>query len=326
MNRIRTRTWRFILVGLFAATGLLTILTTMMTVAADTTTLNPVADAYVSSSVPNANYGSGTVLYTNASPTLNSYLQFDVQNLSGSVTTATLRMYVEKTDSIGFDVKEVADTSWGESTITYNNAPVISNTIGSSGATTINTWAEVDVTSYITGNGLYSLAMTSSSNQRISYSSREGSYPPELIVNTGSGTPAPTIDFSATPLTGTVPLTVTFTNSSTNADTYLWDFGDGMTSIVAAPMHTYGLTGTFTISLTAMGSTGSDTLTRTAYIMVTGDGPAPPERVTDGLQVLYTFREETGSSVGDVSGVGAPLNLTITNTNAATWLTGVGCR
>ncbi|HAJ62161.1 MAG TPA: hypothetical protein DCP31_25395, partial [Cyanobacteria bacterium UBA8543] len=48
------------------------------------------------------------------------------------------------------------------------------------------------------------------------------------------------------------------------------------------------------------------------------------ERVTDGLQVLYTFAEGDGTTVKDVSGVGEPLNLIIENPAAKTWLPGGG--
>lgn len=44
-------------------------------------------------------------------------------------------------------------------------------------------------------------------------------------------------------------------------------------------------------------------------------------RVTNGLYVLYTFKEGSGSTVLDVSGVGTPLNLTINNPNNVTWTT-----
>ncbi len=75
--------------------------------------------------------------------------------------------------------------------------------------------------------------------------------------------------FSATPLTGIAPLTVTFVNSSTGATDYLWDFGNGATLTVISPTYTYVQPGVYTVTLTASGPGGSDTLTRTNYIMVT---------------------------------------------------------
>jgi hypothetical protein len=59
--------------------------------------------------------------------------------------------------------------------------------------------------------------------------------------------------------------------------------------------------------------------TATATVSVTVQ--APP-RVTGNLQVLYTFNEGSGTTVNDVSGVGTPLNLTIANASAVTWLPG----
>src|SRR5690606_37172669 len=45
---------------------------------------------------------------------------------------------------------------------------------------------------------------------------------------------------------------VQFTNqSSANATTYSWDFGDGTTSTDASPMHTYTVDGIYTVTLTA---------------------------------------------------------------------------
>ena len=47
-------------------------------------------------------------------------------------------------------------------------------------------------------------------------------------------------------------------------------------------------------------------------------------RVTDGLVVLYEFDEGAGEVVKDKSGVGEPLNLTISDMNGVTWLEGGG--
>jgi hypothetical protein len=46
--------------------------------------------------------------------------------------------------------------------------------------------------------------------------------------------------------------------------------------------------------------------------------------VTENLQALYTFQEESGATVHDVSGVGAPLDLEIGDTGAVSWLSGGG--
>lgn len=81
----------------------------------------------------------------------------------------------------------------------------------------------------------------------------------------------PVCDFTATPLTGTAPLTVQFTDSSTgNIDTWAWDFdNDGVTdSTQQNPGYTYTEAGIYTVSLTATGLAGSCTETKVAYITV----------------------------------------------------------
>ena len=50
-------------------------------------------------------------------------------------------------------------------------------------------------------------------------------------------------------INGTV---VTFINGSTNADTYLWDFGDSNTSTAESPVHTYDDPGSYMVTLTVM--------------------------------------------------------------------------
>jgi len=56
-------------------------------------------------------------------------------------------------------------------------------------------------------------------------------------------------------------LLVNFTNSSLNADTYSWDFGDGESSTEMSPNHTYAADGTYNVSLTSTNSGGSDVAT-----------------------------------------------------------------
>ncbi|MEH6466765.1 MAG: PQQ-dependent sugar dehydrogenase [Porticoccus sp.] len=60
------------------------------------------------------------------------------------------------------------------------------------------------------------------------------------------------------------------------------------------------------------------TIDSTITAFYTDTGPTA-ERVIDGLQVLYTFDTGSGSTVNDVSGVGAPLDLTIASPTAVTW-------
>ncbi len=78
-----------------------------------------------------------------------------------------------------------------------------------------------------------------------------------------------TADFSGTPTSGHVPLTVSFTDLSEGAVTSRsWTFGDGGTGTARDPVYTYNAPGIYTVSLTVTGPSGSDTATRTDYITV----------------------------------------------------------
>jgi PKD repeat protein len=76
-------------------------------------------------------------------------------------------------------------------------------------------------------------------------------------------TPPPVAGFTATPVSGTEKLEVQFTDTSTGMVTaWTWSFGDGQTSTVQNPLHTYQKVGSYTVTLTVTGpgGTSSDAL------------------------------------------------------------------
>lgn len=83
-----------------------------------------------------------------------------------------------------------------------------------------------------------------------------------------------TAAFSAN--TGCTGTPVSFSNSSLNATSYSWDFGDGNTSTSEDPAHTYLAAGLYNVRLISSGVCGSDTVTtqlqinQTEVIVVTG--------------------------------------------------------
>jgi PKD repeat protein len=107
---------------------------------------------------------------------------------------------------------------------------------------------------------------------------------------------APVASFTGTPLSGTVPFAVQFTDTSTGTPTsWLWSFGDGTTSTVQNPSHTYSTAGTYTVSVTATNATGSSasstrTVTASAATPPSGGSIAPV-----GTPGVYEFA--TGTSV-----------------------------
>jgi PKD repeat protein len=89
------------------------------------------------------------------------------------------------------------------------------------------------------------------------------------------GNLAPAVDFTANVTTGLVPLTVNFTNLTTSdATNFLWNFGDGNTSLQQNPSDTYINPGTYNVTLTAIGPGGTNSVTKSALILATS--PPPP--------------------------------------------------
>lgn len=79
----------------------------------------------------------------------------------------------------------------------------------------------------------------------------------------------PVAQFSGTPVRGIFPLTVTFTDQSTDATSWAWDFGDGGSSVLQNPTHEYAAVGQYTVTLTATNSAGSDPEVKVNYVTVT---------------------------------------------------------
>ncbi|PCH67957.1 MAG: hypothetical protein COC06_10425 [Bacteroidales bacterium] len=79
---------------------------------------------------------------------------------------------------------------------------------------------------------------------------------------------APVASFTIDNTSALLEEVITFTNTSENTTSYLWDFGDGRTSTEENPKHSFSIGGTFTVSLTATGDGGEDTLTKTVEIIV----------------------------------------------------------
>lgn len=119
-------------------------------------------------------------------------------------------------------------------------------------------------------------------NPVVTYTS-PGSYPVLLRVTSPSGTddelkqgfitvyPGTDVQFSARPITGCIPLDVSFNNQSVitggASTSFSWDFGDGNVSSIPDPAHQYIDTGQFTVKLSATNSFGcSDSLVVVNYI------------------------------------------------------------
>jgi PKD repeat protein len=114
----------------------------------------------------------------------------------------------------------------------------------------------------------------------------------------------PVANFSANPV-ATCTGVVQFTDATTNgATSLLWNFGDGTTSTTQNPSHTYSANGTYTVTLTATNTFGSNTATKTNYI---------------------TINKPSAPAAADVSHCGAgSFSLNTSSTNPKAWIDSAG--
>ncbi len=229
-----------------------------------TYTFTSAAEAYVAGDLTTTNFGASATLKADASPDYHSYLRFNVGDITGTVTNATLRLYTTSSSATGYQVRRVTDQSWEEGTIIYDNAPAVGSVIGSSGNFASGTWTSVDVTSVITGNGVYDLGLTTTSTSNMNFNGREAtSNKPQLVIQTSINAPTPTPSNTSTP---TRTPTRTPTPTATNATgTLIFTAAADARVVQASPTTNYG-TGT---TLQADGDAGA---AQTSFIRFSASG------------------------------------------------------
>jgi len=130
-------------------------------------------------------------------------------------------------------------------------------------------------------SGLYAVTLTASNADGSNVLTKTNYIAVSSFLDT------PVTKFSASPTSGSMPLTVHFTDESTGSPTaWRWTFGDGNTSTEQNPVHTYNKSGLYSVALTASNANGSNTLSKSGYIAVSNSlvaafsasptsGPAP---------------------------------------------------
>lgn len=109
---------------------------------------------------------------------------------------------------------------------------------------------------------------------------------------------AVTASFTADYTSGCSPLVVHFTNTSTGATSYLWNFGTSTTSVLANPSTSFTAPGTYTVLLTATGSGGTDTQTMviTVYPAPTVAFSVPDTTICPGTTVAFSNTTVLGTA------------------------------
>jgi beta propeller repeat protein len=96
----------------------------------------------------------------------------------------------------------------------------------------------------------------------------------------------PVADFTASPTSDIVPAVITFSDRSTGSPaSWLWDFGDGGSSVLQNPVHSYSAVGSYTVTMTATNAYGSSVRTRTGYISVLKGANRIANTTIDGLAI-----------------------------------------
>lgn len=150
---------------------------------ADISTFNASDDAYAKQSDPTANFGTGgrTQLRKDGASDFArvGFIKATVTDTT-NISSAKLYLYsVDESDTL--NVHAVADNSWDETTLTWNNKPPAGALINSSAAIP-GGWFSVDVTSYVTSDGTYSFFLDEQGNSAGELRAKEGGNAPYLEI------------------------------------------------------------------------------------------------------------------------------------------------
>jgi PKD repeat protein len=160
------------------------------------------------------------------------------------------------------------------------------------------------------GGGVYQLAVTAGTiNIQVNTSGGlTGSAGPLTVasnstyyqyITASASNSAPTPGFAASSTTGVVGQAITFTDTSSGGPTgWRWDFGDGASALTQNSSHSYSAAGTYTVRLTVTNSSGTNSLTRNAYI------------------TIYTATPPVANFTGTPLNGVAPLAVTFTDTSS----------
>ena len=215
-----------------------------------------------------------------------------------TITATTSGTYtVTVTDNNGCSASSVATT------VNVSNAP--SPTVSSSatqacsGETVTLTSSTADSYSWSTGATTQSIQVTATGTVTVTTTNADA------CAGVGASAPV-TVTFTQTPSAQGAFTTngniVTFTNTSTGATAYSWDFGDFTNSSAAAPVHAFASNGSYSVVLTAINGNCTDTTVLTVAITVSveeliglGNINVYPNPASESITV--SFDNQLGNSI-----------------------------
>lgn len=185
--------------------------------AVTTRTFTAIADSYVDELHPANNNGTQTTLQVEnvSKHGLESYIKFTVTGISGTIQSAKLRVYLTSRSMSNGPAGYATSNTWTETGITWNNRPArLGSALDNKGSITKDTWISYNVAPRITGNNTYSFVLVADTTDQISFSSREGGHPPQLVISYIPITKTPTpIGALSTPTQTPLPNATSSTGS-----------------------------------------------------------------------------------------------------------------
>lgn len=212
--------------------------------------------------------------------------------------------FSEETDKADIRVTDDPVANAGEDQTVFENTIVTLDGSGSTGAIVVYRWeqtegAAVELSDPMAVQPYFTAPEVSGGTISLSFALTvdDGG---ELIssdsVNiTITDTPPPRAAFDINPSSGTVPLTVSFTDTSEGEMSgWLWDFGDGGQSHEQNPEYRYAKSGTYSVSLTVKGPGGTGTEAKPNAVTVRNapisvDFKAEPTKGAAPLTVAFAY-------------------------------------
>jgi hypothetical protein len=145
--------------------------------------LPPTDDTYIDESNPDSVFGSVTELSVDGGNYEIPYIKFDLSSVTAPVDVAILKLYITSGAVGPHNVYKVADNSWTESTLTWNNAPAYGEEIGMTSGGEADGILYIEITDFINENigGEASLAIQTEDTDTMRFRSSEATdFPAQL--------------------------------------------------------------------------------------------------------------------------------------------------
>jgi hypothetical protein len=237
----------------------------------------------------------GSVVLSSSAVTGNTWSTAATTQTITATTSGTYSVIV--TDTNGCTASSVGTT------VNVSNAPAptvsASATQACSGETVTLTSSTADSYTWSTGATTQTIQLTATGTATVTTTNADA------CAGVGASAPV-TVTFTQTPSAQGAFTTsgniVTFTNTSTGATAYSWDFGDFTNSSAAAPVHAFASNGSYSVVLTAINGNCTDTTVLTVAITVSveeliglGNINVYPNPASESITV--SFDNQLGNSI-----------------------------